>query len=179
MSRSLRKPSVTPRTALATRLRARPWNLPSSGSTRSVDACSSSPFTWNTTPGGSGWRSLPFGPCTSTRPGSTAILTPFGIAIGFLPMRDMSVVPLTSSPHVAEHFTADAGLDRFAAGHHPARRRQDTRAESGEDVRHLVAPEVDAAAGTADPLDPGDHALAARPVLEEHAQARLRLPVRR
>ena len=34
----LRKPSVTPLTALATRLRARPWNLPSSGSSRSVFA---------------------------------------------------------------------------------------------------------------------------------------------
>ncbi len=40
MSRSLRNPSVTPRTALATRLRASPWNLPSSASSRSVRACS-------------------------------------------------------------------------------------------------------------------------------------------
>ena len=41
-------------------------------------------------PGGSAWRSLPFGPCTSTAPSSTLTVTPLGIVIGFLPIRDIS-----------------------------------------------------------------------------------------
>ena len=49
-------------------------------------------------PRGSGWRSLPFGPCTSTAPDTTSTLTPLGIAIGFFPIRDMSQFPVASFP---------------------------------------------------------------------------------
>src|SRR6185436_18460571 len=174
MSRSLRKPSVTPLTALATRLRARPWNLPSSGSSRSVLACSWSPASSKPMPGGSGWSSLPFGPCTSTAPGLTSIFTPLGTAMIFLPILDMM-----EFPDVAEDFAADARLDRFAAGHDAARRGQDARAEAGEDVRDVVTTEVDAASRAADALDAGDDLLAARPVLQDHAQDALRLAVLR
>src|SRR6185503_6980537 len=34
-------------------------------------------------------RILPFGPCTSTASGAIFTVTPFGIEIGFLPIRDM------------------------------------------------------------------------------------------
>src|SRR5207253_7170819 len=67
----------------------------------------------------------------------------------------------------AEHFAADTGLDRLPAGHHAAGRRQDARAQAGQHIRHLVAAEVHAPAGTADALDTGDNALAAGTVLEE------------
>src|SRR3972149_11675251 len=196
MSRSLRKPSVTPRTALATRLRARPWNLPRSGSSRSVRAVRWSPSTAKPMPAGSIWRSVPFGPCTPTTPGWTSTLTPFGITMGFLPMRDICQLPVSSfqlpvssfqrgawsreleagnspSPHVTQDFAADAGLDRLAAGHDAARGRQDARAEPGQHVRHVVAAEVHAAPGAAHPLDARDHALAARAVLQEQAELRL------
>src|SRR6185312_798423 len=73
-------------------------------------------------------------------------------------------------PDVAEDFAADAGLDGGPAGHHAARRRQDAGAEPREHFRHVVAPEVDAAAGTADALDARDEPLAVRAVLEEQAQ---------
>src|SRR5450759_3640522 len=183
MSRSLRKPSVTPLTAFATRLRARPWNLPSSGSSRSVFACSWSPLTSKPIPGGSAWRIFPFGPCTSTAPGWTSIVTPFGMGIIFLPIRDINSFQLPASsfqlPHVTEHFAADAGLHRFAAGHDPAGGRQDAGAEAREDVRDIVAAEVDAAARTADALDADDDALPARPVLQLHAERALRLVVLR
>ena len=42
-----------------------------------------------------------------------------------------------------------------------------------EHVGHIVAAEIDAAPGPADALEPGDHAFAARTVLEEHAEVRL------
>src|SRR5215207_154389 len=168
MSRSLRKPSVTPLTALATRLRARPWNLPSSGSSRRSFAVSWSPFTSKPMPGGSDWRSLPFGPCTSTTPAWTSIFTPFGIGMIFLPILDMVL------PNVTENFAADTGLDGFAAGHDAARGRQDAGAQAGEDIGDVVTAEVDAPAGTADALDAGDHLFAARAVLEEHAERPLR-----
>src|SRR3954451_6292116 len=81
---------------------------------------------------------------------------------------------LTASlPHVPEHFTADAGLDRFASGHHAARGGQDADAQPGQHIRHIVAAEVDPAPGPADPLNAGDHALAAGAVLEEHLELRL------
>ena len=41
-----------------------------------------------TMPGGSRWRSLPFGPCTSTASAAIFTDTPFGSAIGFFPIRD-------------------------------------------------------------------------------------------
>ena len=43
----------------------------------------------------------------------------------------------------------------------------------GQHVRHVVAAEIDAAARPADALDAGDHALAARTVLQEDPQLRL------
>src|SRR6516164_5568147 len=181
MSRSFRKPSVTPLTALATRLRARPWNLPSSGSSRSVFACSCSPFSSKPMPGGSFCSSLPFGPCTSTAPCWTLTFTPLGIAITFLPILDITCCrfPLPAEscqlPHVAEHFAADTGLYGRLAGHHAARRRENARAQTRKHVRHVVAAEIDAAARTADPLEARDDALAARSVLEEHLERPLRL----
>src|SRR4051812_31931481 len=114
------------------------------------------------------------------------------MAIGFLPIRDMSVpsfqfpvssfAPFPSTgnrrlatgdshlPHITEHFATDTRFDRLAAGHHAARCRQDAGAEPRQHVRNFVAPEVDAASRTADPLNAADQALAARPVLQEHPE---------
>src|SRR5687768_6069000 len=73
------------------------------------------------------------------------------------------------SPHVTENFAADAGPAGGAAGHHPARRRQDAGAEAAEHGRHFLDADVDAASGTADALDAADDLLAARAVLQEDA----------
>src|SRR6185503_13156944 len=109
MSSSRLKPSVTPATALATRLRARPWNLPRPGSSPTREAVRWPSVSSKLIPAGYPWRSLPFGPCTSTAPSTTLTVTPLGIVIGFLPIRDIA-----DSPDVAQHFAADAGLDRLA-----------------------------------------------------------------
>src|SRR5215471_19724641 len=73
-------------------------------------------------------------------------------------------------PDVAEHFAANTGLDRRLPGHHAARRRQNAGAEARQHLRHIVATEIDAAAGAADPLDAGNQALAVRTVLQEQAE---------
>src|SRR6185295_13843422 len=52
MSSSFLKPSVTPATALAARLRARPWYFASSGLSDSREACSTLSATANLMPGG-------------------------------------------------------------------------------------------------------------------------------
>src|SRR5258705_2905446 len=164
MSSSFLKPSVTPVTALATRLRARPWNLPSAGSSRSVFATSVPLSCAKVIPGGMYCLTWPLGPCTSTLPGAVLTLPPLGSVIGFFQIRDMA-----TSPHVTQHFAADAGLARRAPGHHAPRRRQDVGAESAEHRRHVVHAEIDAAARAADALDAGDHFLAVRSVLQEQA----------
>src|SRR6187402_371449 len=139
MSSSRLKPLVTPSTALAIRLRARPWNLPSAGSGRSGVAMSSLPWTANVTPGGMRCFRVPFGPFTSTAPACTVTVTPLGTAMGFLPIRDIA-----SSPDVAEHFAADTGLHRVAARHHALRGREDARAEPAHDARNVSAAEIHA-----------------------------------
>src|SRR5688572_25413503 len=182
MSSSFLKPSVTPATALATRLRARPWNFPSSGSSRDSFATRLPSSCAKRMPGGTCCRILPFGPCTSTASGAIFTVTPVGIEIGFLPIRDMFSVlygrdhasPLRS-PHIAEHFATDARLAGGTARHHAARRGQDAGAETTEDGRHIFRSQIDAAAGPADPLEPGHHLLAMRSVLEEHADDLTRL----
>src|SRR5579872_2009746 len=165
MSSSFLKPSVTPATAFATRLRARPWNLPSPGSSVARVASSRPSASAKVMPAGCACRSWPFGPLTSTAPSTTFTVTPLGIAMGFLPIRDISRLP-----DVAEHFAADAGLHGRAAGHDAARRRQDARTEPREHVGHVLLAEIDAAAGPADALDAGDEALAVRAVLQEQPQ---------
>src|SRR5262245_39491373 len=202
MSSSFLNPSVTPETAFATRLRARPWNLRSSSSSRESFATSAPASCEKRIPGGVGWRSLPFGPWTSTASGAILTVTPFGIGIGFLPIRDISCpsfrvsasargatarprrsaharrrarfrVPL---PHVAEHFAADAGFAGCAPGHHTARRRQDARAQAAKHMRHVLHTEVHPASRTTDALEPGDDLFTPRPVLQENANELPRLP---
>src|SRR3954447_13306259 len=174
MSSSFLKPSVTPCTAFAMRLRARPWYLASSGSSVDRFACSVPSASSKLMPLGNGCRILPFGPCTSTSPSATLTVTPFGIVIGFLPIRDMFVSRRSwwsrVLPDITEHFAADADLDGFPPGHHAARRGQDAGAEPGQHLGHVVVAEIDTAAGAADPLDSGDEPLPVRPVFQEHPQ---------
>src|SRR5690606_13829323 len=127
---------------------------------RRVRSCPSS--TAAVTPGGSTCRIWPFGPFTSTADASTLTVTPFGRAIGFFPIRDMS------SPDVAENLAAHAGLLRGPAGHHALRGREDVDAQPADHRRYAVAAGIDAAARPADPLETGDHALAAGTVFQEH-----------
>src|SRR4249920_3303334 len=134
MSSSRLNPAVTPSTAFAIRLRARPWNLPSSGSGRERDATSSLPFSSNVMPGGTSCFSVPLGPFTSTPSALTLTVTPLGTGIGFLPIRDISGSSAVL-PNRAEHFAAHAGLHRILARHHATRGGEDAGAQAGHDLR--------------------------------------------
>ena len=81
----------------------------------------------------------PSGPALRRRRRRTLTVTPFGIVMGFLPIRDIVQLQLSLGPRrrasivlpdVAEHFAADARLHGGAAGHDAARRRQDAGAEA-------------------------------------------------
>ncbi len=75
-------------------------------------AKTSSPFSWVMTISSlTDHESSPFGPFTATVWPSMVIWTPAGMAMGFLPMRDMSV-------HPAEDFAAHIGVARRSVGHH-------------------------------------------------------------
>src|SRR5215470_16642271 len=176
MSSSFLKPSVTPTMAFAIRLRARPWNFPSSGSSVAGFATRCPSVKAKLMPEGWAWSSFPFGPCTSTAPSSTFTVTPFGIVIGFLPILDIvhscngAPPPTRPLPHVAQHLAAHTGLHGRPPRHHSPGRREDAGAQAGKDFRNLVAPEVHAASGTADPLDAGDEPLAVRSVFQSQPQ---------
>src|SRR5437762_8373269 len=92
--------------------------------------------------------------------------TPFGTAIGYLAMRDMSIPPLR---HDAKDFAADAVGAGLAVGHHAARGRQDGDAQAVHDLRDVVAALVDAQARLRNALEALDHGLAGV-VLQADAQ---------
>src|SRR4026208_218179 len=93
-------------------------------------------------------------------PASTRSSPRLGISMGCLPIR--LIVP---SPHVGEHFAADAFLGRVAVGHDAGRRGHDRDAETAHDPWQIAATLVDAAPRLGDALDPGDRARLARAVL--------------
>src|SRR5262245_52630473 len=105
--------------------------------------------------------SSPRGPLTVTRPGSTATLTPSGIAIGCLPIR-----LIRFSPDEADDLAADASLLGGLARDQPARGGKDRRAHPPEDARQAVLPSVHAPAGLRDALEVGQDALAVAAELE-------------
>src|ERR1051325_9579653 len=104
------------------------------------------------------------------------IFTPFGSGIGFFPTRDIPYLrncrlspvrcPL---PNVTQHFAAHALLTRALAGHYAARSGEDVDPESAQNARHFLRPDIHTAARTRYALDPRDHRLIARRVLEINA----------
>src|SRR5712691_7307539 len=120
-------------------------------------------------PAGTGWLSLPLGPSARIRPSSIWTLTPWGIVIGCLPMRDMS----DPSPHVGEHFAAHALLAGVAIGQHAAGGGEQGHAHPAEDRGDLVVGDVDPPPRRRDPHEARDHLLGAGAVLEIDPQRAL------
>src|ERR1051326_7516892 len=124
-------------------------------------------------PAGSGVSSLPLGPWTEIRLPWMLTFTPWGIAIGFFPIRDICSLTSVGSrlapavrgfsvnlswrryatpvlralPDLAEDFAAHAFFAGLATGHHAARGGEDVDPHPGQHARNLVAADVDAAAG--------------------------------
>src|SRR3990172_13248744 len=116
----------------------------------------------------SGWRRwlrVPRGPFTVTSASSpTVTSTPLGISMGCLPIR------LICSPHVGQDLAADARAGGVAVGHDPLRGRKDRDPEAAEHPRQGATARVDPAPRLADPLQPGDRALALRAVAQRDAE---------
>src|ERR1700730_7921615 len=107
--------------------------------------------------------SLPFGPSTTTCPGCKVTFTAPGTSIGSFPIRDNFSFSLL--PDVRQDFATHALAQRLAPAHDAFGRAEDGDSEPAEDPGDLRLARVDAQAGTADPLHPGDHALAIGPGL--------------
>src|SRR5262249_36602431 len=109
-----------------------------------------------------GCVSEPRGPLTvTTLSWPTATSTPLGSSMGCLPI--LLIVP---SPHVGEHFAADALARRVAVRHHALRRAHDRDPEPTHHPRQLGPATVRAPAGLGDPAQPRDRPLLPRPVLQ-------------
>src|SRR5262245_25057575 len=159
------KPSVTPRTMLATRARVSPWSALAVrwSPARCTTMCPSDTCTEQTAC--TVRASFPLGPWTSTWSPLTATCTPFGISIGFFPILDMTLVS-SPSPDETEHLAADPLAPGFPVGQHAARCRQDGHSHPAQDTRDLVSAHVEPAARLRHPPEPGDDALLARTVLQ-------------
>src|SRR5580658_8953643 len=192
ISRSLVQPLVTPSTALLTSARARPCTAACASSGRIATRLPS--FCSIVMPDGRGVSSLPFGPWTITVLPSILTVTPFGIAIGFFPIRDirsaLSLLALGFQhfavwhtafaeapaagpgplPNIAKQFAAEALPARLASCHHAFRRGQDVDPEATEHPRNLGAAHIDAAARTRHARQIRNHRLIVVAILQIHAQ---------
>src|SRR5690348_11448939 len=151
ISRRFSKPSVTPITMLATRVRVSPCSARCSPRSLGRVTTSWSPPSPSSrglccTVIARGMRSdnSPLGPLTVTRSGSIATVTPAGTGIGCLPIRDIAFQGL---PDRRYHFAADALQTGVVAGHHAAGRRDDRRAHTALDPRDVLVIDVRALAG--------------------------------
>src|SRR5689334_5058373 len=160
------KPSLTPDTMLATSARVRPCSARTRRSSSGRPITSTEPSSLADSGAGMAWVSLPLGPSARMVPSLTCTLTPCGIGMGFLPMRDMS----GSLPHVGEDFAADLLLAGFAVGDDTTGRRQERDAHAGQDRRDLVVGDVDPAARRRHAHEPGNHLLVAAAVFQIDAQ---------
>src|SRR5580704_5372066 len=108
------------------------------------------PSTLAATPGGSPRDSVPFGPFSSIAASFTVALTPFGRAIGRLPIRDCrkpswsGTWVVMGSPDLAKKLAADALLASFAIRHDAAARAEDRDAHAGAHALDSIVPHVDA-----------------------------------
>src|SRR5579884_1579471 len=104
--------------------------------------------------------SVPSGPATCTRPGSTVTVTPDGTSMGFLPILLMRL------PDEGHDFPADPALLRGAARDEAGRGGQDRDAHPAQHARKAVLPGVDPAARLRHALQAGDDPLAVAAELE-------------
>src|SRR6185312_595568 len=98
---------------------------------------------------------VPSLPLVVTMPPATSTVTPCGMEIGTLPMRDMD-----ASENAAENLAADIGGAGFVVGHDAPRRRQDRDAEPVIDARQIGDARIDPPPRLRDTQQFADHRLA-------------------
>src|SRR3954447_18448246 len=138
MSRRFSKPSVTPSTMFAIRLRVRPCRARCSprsvgrATVTTPSSCSidmSCEYTW---------VSSPLGPLTAMLPGAISTVTASGTGTGFLPIRLIR----SQSPDVGDDLAADALGAGFVAGHDASGGADDRGAGAPLDPRHALVVDV-------------------------------------
>src|SRR5690606_6697914 len=138
---------------LATSERDRP-HMPRARWVSSRGDSLSSPFSWTTsTSSATVQASWPLGPFTVTVWPSMVTVTPDGTAIGFLPMRDISVDP-------AQHFAAHVLVAGRGVGHDALGRRKDRDAQAVLHRLEVADRRIDPTARLGDAGDFRDHRLA-------------------
>src|SRR5512138_1071934 len=182
ISRSLVHPVVTPVTALLSRARVSPCSAALESSARVATRWPSCCAT--VMPAGTRVCSVPFGPCTVTRSPATVTFTPCGMAMGFLPILDITLSSqcrLAAAglgfafmprrlPHFAQDLAAYAFLARLLAGHHAPRGGEDVDPQPAQDARNLGAAHVHPATRARHARQVGDGRLVTRAVLQVDAQ---------
>src|SRR3954451_18892878 len=149
----------------ATSDRVRPWSARWSARSVGRETTMVSPSCAIPMSGDTACSSEPLGPLIVTRPGDVDTSTPAGTWMGRRP------ILLTPSPHEREHLAADALLRGIRGGAHAGRGGDDRAAEAAQHARQAVLRRVAAAAGLGHALQPADHPLAVRAVLQlDHEQ---------
>src|SRR4051794_32669489 len=149
---------------LATSERVRPCSARCSPRSVGRVTTSSSPSWATVMSRGTRSDSVPRGPLTWTSSGSIETVTPVGSGMGFLPIRDIGVLP-----DVRHDLAADARVAGLVAGHDASRRGDDGGAHAAEHLRDLARAGVCAAPGARDALEAGDRRAAVARVLQAHA----------
>src|SRR3569623_3480694 len=138
---------------LPSRLRDRPHMAWARWPSSRFDSSRSKPSCFTSISSATVQASWPLGPFTVTVWPSIVTVTPLGIAIGFFPIRDISVDP-------AEHFAAHVGVARRGVRHDALRRRQDRDPETVLHGLQVLDRRIDAAARLGDAADLDDDRLA-------------------
>src|ERR1035437_1304063 len=154
---------------LATSVRESPCSALWRGSSDGRETVQVSPSTATPISGCMFRWSSPLGPFTVTSLPFTVTVTPLGIWIGILPMRDMCSFSL---PDESEEFAAGALRARLAVGHQPLRGAEDRDAESVAHARDLRHRDVFAEAGARHAAHLADDRLSALRGLENDAKQR-------
>src|SRR5215813_10586261 len=131
---------------LATSVRDRPHIACARWLSLALASVSSEPSSLGVTSSASVQASWPLGPFTVTVWPSSVRVTPDGIAMGFFPIRDISVDP-------AEHFAADVGVAGGGVGHDALGRGQDLDAQAVLHRLEVLDRRIDPAAGLGDARD--------------------------
>src|SRR6185369_15281560 len=165
--------------ALFARARARPCSAACSSAVRS--ARSSSPSTLKLIPLGIGVFNVPFGPFTSSSRSWTVTVTPFGTAITFFPIRDISLFPISDFRlpifqsaignwqliYLGQQFATDILAACCLTAHQSSRRRDDVDAVAAEHLGNLTRADIHAPSRCRDTLQVRDRRRTARVVTQK------------
>src|SRR5262245_43170792 len=165
MSSRRSKPADTPVTMLATRARVRPCSARAVRASVSRLSTSCSRSSRAEMPAGTVWARRPLGPSARIIEPSMCTVTPRGMPMGCLPIRDMAFLP-----DVGEDFAPDPFLAGGTARDDAPRGGQHGHPHPPQHAGDRVVGHIHAAPRSGHAHQSRDHLLVGRPVLEVDAQ---------